>query len=149
MSVMTDTSPLRGLENVHVHRYMGIKDLQEHVRSQSAKSQAGCTNQQYLVFQDVTNGCLAKIDSQRDSIGKDTRMSHYVDCNLLIIKLTPSIEHEMAFCNLCMKLIQQLCRMGVPDDSLRYLGAVGHHGFKWCLTGEAVMTTIRDSRGAE
>ena len=61
---------------------------------QSKRLQKGVSNQQYLVFRPVTEIDLAEIDIARNSIGKHTRITHYTDTNLLVVKLMPSAEHE-------------------------------------------------------
>jgi len=112
---------MEGLENVHVHQYTGIQDLKEHVKSQSEDLQAGLTNQQFLVFRDVTKRDLAKIDRQHSGI--EARVSHYTCSNLLIIKLMPSVKHELAHLNLARQFDRAFCRMGLPDESLASVGA--------------------------
>jgi len=50
-------------------------------------------------------------------------MSHYVDCDLLIIKLMPSVKYEMAFANLSREFDRKLWGMGLPVSSLLGVGA--------------------------
>jgi len=123
MTLPMGMSPMEGLGNIYVHPYMGIDDLQEQVRSQCAELQTAGTNQQYLVFRGVTKRDLTKMDRERDTIGKDTRMSYYADSNLLIIKLMPSVAHEMSHLSLAKKLDRALGRMGIPEEALVPLGA--------------------------
>src|SRR5947208_2979178 len=49
----TETSPLRGLENIKIQQFAGIADMRKIVDSQSDKLQAGASDQ-YLIFQPVT-----------------------------------------------------------------------------------------------
>src|SRR4051794_37614217 len=77
-SKTSETSPLKGLENVKIQQFVGVADMREIVDSQSDKLQAGALDQ-YLVFHPVTTKDLTKIDRERHNIGKDTRMTHYAD----------------------------------------------------------------------
>ena len=81
----SQTSPLKGLEDIKIQQFIGIADMRKIVNSQSDKLRAGASDQ-YLIFQPVTEKDLAKIDRERHNIGKDTRMTHYADTDLLIIK---------------------------------------------------------------
>jgi len=117
-----EISPLEGLVDTPVYHFTGITLLRNHVRLLSAKLEASHPNQQYLVFWDVTKDHLAQIDCQRAIIGKHTRLTHYTDIGLLIVKLIPSRKHEKAPISLGIKLILALARMGLPDDSLCPLG---------------------------
>jgi ribosomal protein L11 len=96
--------------------------MREIVRSESDKLQKGDSDQQYLVFAHVSVDDLAEIDRARNSIGKGTRMTHYTDINLLIVKL-PTAEHELAHGNLANKVCFTLARMGMPDREFQSVGA--------------------------
>ena len=117
-----ETSPLKGLENVKIQQFVGIEDMRKIVESQSDKLRAGAS-EQYLIFQPVTTRDLAKIDRERHNIGKDTRMTHYADTDLLIIKLMPSAKQEVAHTNFAKKVIAKMIRMGMSDDDIVTLGA--------------------------
>jgi hypothetical protein len=128
-----ETSPLEGKADAPIYRFTGIPDLRKHVRLQSDTLLAGRTSQQYLVFLGVTKKDLARIDRQRASIGKHTRMTHYTDLDLLIIKLMPSAEHETVHIALSDEVNHKLEGMGLPRRSLVGLGAttcVGHNSSK-------------------
>jgi hypothetical protein len=84
------------MEHAPVHQFTGISQLRKLVRSQTDSLRASLTNQQYLVFWGVTNDHLDQIDRQRHSIGKDIRLKHHTNINLLIVKLMPSPEHDIA-----------------------------------------------------
>jgi len=116
-------SPLGGLADIQIYHYKKIQDLRERVDSQSAALMDGRTNQQYLVFIGVTKGDLEKIDRQRASIGRHTRLSHYTDGNLLVIKLMPSAKHEGAHLTLSRKLDRRFASMGLPEDCLYPVGS--------------------------
>jgi hypothetical protein len=117
-----ETSPLKEQPDAPLYQFTGIPDLRKRVRSQSNELVAGRTNQQYLVFQGVTKDHLAQIDRQRAIIGKHTRMTHYTDTDLLVIKLMPSAEHEAAHITLADEINRKLEGMGLPRRSLYGLG---------------------------
>ena len=119
---------MEGLQDVSIHQYIGIPNLRRLVRAQSDKLQADRSNQQYLIFQGVTKDHLDKIDRERASIGKHTRMSHDMDIDLLIIKLMPSAKHESPHLSLARRLEFALARMGLPEDCLYPLGTTRFYG---------------------
>ena len=118
-----ETSPLDGLADAPIYGFTGIPDLRKRVRSQSDALVAGRTNQQYLVFRSVTKERLAQMNHQRASIGKHTRMTHYTDIDLLVIKLMPSAIHEAAHLQLGDEVNRKLEGMGLARRSLYPLGA--------------------------
>jgi len=121
MESSAEMSPWEGLENARVYHYKGIQNLKELVKSQSAALMDGHTNQQYVVFTGVTEGDLENID-QRASIGRYTRLSHYTESKLLVIKLMPLVAHEAAHANLSRYLDRALWQMGLPDKSFFAVG---------------------------
>ena len=133
-----ETSPLDGLADVLIHWFTGIPDLRKRVGSQSDALIAGRTNQQHLIFRGVTKNDLARIDRQRASIGKHTRMTHYTDTDLLIIKLMPSGKHEAAHLTLAGRVNRKLEGMGLPMDSLVSIGA------KTCVGANSCLRTYTD-----
>src|SRR6266516_5470358 len=106
VSASTETSPLKGLEGVKIQHFDGIANMRKIIDSQSDKLQAGASDQ-YLIFQPVTTKDIAKIDRERR---KDIRITHYADTELLIIKLMPSSEHEIAHRNFGKKLVGKMIR---------------------------------------
>ena len=123
-----ESSFIEGLKDVPIHQYIGIPNLRRCVRAQSTELQAGRSNQQYLVFQGVTEYHLGKIDHERASIGKYTRMSHDTDDDLLVIKLIPAAEHENAHITLGIDLVLALVGMGLPRHCIYALGGTRFHG---------------------
>ena len=107
---------------------MGIPNLRACVMAQSAELLAGRSNQQYLVFRGVTEYDLGKIDRERASIGKHTRMSHDTDDDLLVIKLMPAAEHENPHITLGIDLVLALVGMGLPRRCIYALGGTRFHG---------------------
>jgi hypothetical protein len=98
------------------------------VKSQSDKLQKGDSEQQYLVFTPVSVDDLAEIDRARNKIGKGTRMTHYTDTNLLIVKL-PTAEHESAHRNLAKEVVIALAvmRPRLAGDEFHSVGATTYH----------------------
>ena len=133
----SETSPLEGLQDVPIHQYKRIRDLQERVQAQSAELLAGHSKQQYLVFQGVTKQQLAMIDRERDSIGRHTRITHYTSINLLIIKLMPTVAHELAHSVLADKLMIRLSVMGLDEPPLLRVGAGRYHGTQSSKEGDS------------
>src|SRR5271163_5287871 len=117
-SAPVETSSLERQVDSPTYRFTGIPDLRGRVDSQSKTLLAGRTTQQYLIFRGVTTDDLARIDRQRASIGKHTRMTHYTDTDLLVIKLMPSKKHEAAHTTLAEVVIDKLRGMGLPIRSL-------------------------------
>jgi hypothetical protein len=93
---LVEAPHLKGLEGIEIHPYVGITNMQKMVQFQSGQLEEGKSNQQYLAFNRVTETILAKIDDDRSGIGKATRLNHFTDTDLLIIKLMPSLAHEQA-----------------------------------------------------
>src|SRR2546423_11910885 len=83
-----------GLEGVPVRIFITIKDMQGAIDSK--KLEAGKASP-YLIFRLVTTKDLLNIERARESgeIDRGVRMTHYVDWNILILKV-PTAEHEIA-----------------------------------------------------
>lgn len=113
-----EDSALAGVMNSPLYVFRSIRQLQKIVTSCSNELQAGSTNQQYLVFLHVTNDQLSKIDHKRASIGNHIRMTHHTDTNVLIVKLMPSVKHELAHTYFTDQLTYQLIQMGIKFDGL-------------------------------
>jgi hypothetical protein len=113
---------LEGLKDIYTRIFVGIENMRKIVKSESDKLQKGDSDQQYLVFARVSVDDLTKIDGARNRIGKGTRMTHYTDTNLLIVKL-PTAEHELAHGNLATGMIEKVVLMGIPARELSFVGA--------------------------
>src|SRR4051812_38062829 len=100
---------LEGLKDIDTQIFVGIENMRRMVKLQSDKLQKGDSEQQHLVFTRVSVDDLAEIDRARNRIGKGTRMTHYTDTNLLIVKL-PTAEHESAHGNLAKEVCFKLAR---------------------------------------
>ncbi|KAF2187565.1 hypothetical protein K469DRAFT_704469 [Zopfia rhizophila CBS 207.26] len=144
-----ETSSIEGLQGVPIYQYTGVRDLQERVKSQSTELQAGRSNQQYLVFRSVTKGHLDMLDRKRASIGKHTRMTHYTDTNLLIVKLMPSVEHEITYLLLADDLSHVLAGMGLPRRSLIPLGGSRFSGPNSSKEGDSAYKPRSRNRRAD
>ena len=141
-----EASPLEGQVDAPIYQFAGIPDLRKHVDSQSNALVAGYTTQQYLIFRGVIKDNLARIDRQRASIGKHTRMTHYTDTDLLVIKLMPSGEHEAAHITLADEVNDKLRGMGLPKRSLIPLGAKRYVGTNSSKEGDSTYKPMSRSQ---
>jgi hypothetical protein len=101
--------------------------------------QAGESNQQYLVFNRVTQDTLDKIDNARENgrIQKCTRMTHYSDTDLPIIKLMPSVAHERAHLDLAGEFLFKVAGMGLPKREIICAGAGRQEGTSSSKEGDS------------
>jgi hypothetical protein len=94
----------------------------------------------YLVFRLVTTNDLLNIEHARESgkIGRGVRMTHYVDWNILILKV-PTAQHEAAHGNFSdiwvsmaaeMGLRGQYFRLGATKFSTRHISKEGDSAYK-------------------
>src|SRR5271154_5790424 len=117
--------PLEELKGIKNYPFLGIKEMQDIVKSQHDKFETGDSNQQYLVFRHVSRDDLVKIDGARDSIG-NIRMTYYPDIHLLIVKI-PSAEHEAAASNIGNKVYFDLRMMGIPENEFWSVNSQKYH----------------------
>jgi hypothetical protein len=127
MEGLGDISPMAGVEDITIQPFVGITNIRRILKLQSEKLQKGDSDKQYLIFARVSVDDLAKIDRTLNNIRMHTRMTHYMDINLLIVKL-PTAEDEAAHTNLCTLVVMELARMGMQDDELHCVGATRIHG---------------------
>jgi len=123
MSKSSDASPLAGLDGIEIHPFTGLGNMQKIVKFQADRLQTGESCQQHLVFSHVTEATLAEIDDKRYRIGKFTRITHYTDTGLLIIKLMPAVTHERLHVDLFLRLHSKAIRMGIQDNEITGVGA--------------------------
>jgi hypothetical protein len=116
---LAEALALEGFKHIDICQYKGIAQVLEAINSQSDELISGASSQQYLVFCDVTQSDLAKIDSV---LPRYTRVTYYEDINLLIIKLV-TVKHEAAHVNFSKKILVKAIRMGMSDDELFGVGA--------------------------
>ena len=95
---------------------------------------AGDSNQQYLVFHGVTQSDLAKIDGVRP---KYTRVTYYWDVNLLIIKLMPSVKHELGHALFGQSIITKVIQMGMSYYDLLPIAASRFRGLLSSKEGDS------------
>jgi len=125
-SVLANTSPTtmptfskasEGLEGVPVWIFKTIKGMQETINLEASEASP------YMIFRPVTKDDLLKIERARESdkIGRGVRMTHYVDWDILILKV-PTAEHEAAHRNFSKELIISAAGMGLKWE-LFELGA--------------------------
>jgi hypothetical protein len=134
--------PLEGLDGVEIHLFTGITNLQKIVKFQADRLQAWESDQQYLIFSHVTEATLAEIDDKRHRIGKFTRMTHYTDTDLLIIKLMPLVTHERLHGDLFTKLLFQAARMGIQDNEIVFVGAGRYKGNSSSKEGDSAIKPL-------
>ena len=111
-----------GLEGVPVQPLTTIKNMQEAIDSHREKIEASEASP-YLIFCFVTTDDLLKIERARESgkIDRGVRMTHYVDWNILIVKV-PTGKHEAAHGNFGKELIVRAAGMGLKREFF-YVGA--------------------------
>jgi hypothetical protein len=111
-----------GLEGVPVWVFKTIKNMQEVISSYGEKLEASEASP-YLIFRLVTTNDLLKIERARESgeINRGVRMTHYVDWNILIVKV-PTAEHEAAHGIFSDELVIRVAAMGLKREFYR-LGA--------------------------
>jgi hypothetical protein len=138
----SNASPLEGLDGIEIHLFTGIANMQKIVKYLANRLQTGESYQQHLIFSHVTEDTLAEIDDKRSRIGKYTRMTHYADTDLLIIKLMPSVAHERLHTDLFMKLLLQAGRMGIQGDEISGVGAGRYKGNSSSKEGDSAMKPL-------
>ena len=108
----TFSEAAEGLEGVPVRIFTTINNMQEAIDS-FEKSKASETSP-YLIFRLVTKDDLLKIERARESgkIDRGVRMTHYVDWDILILKV-PTVEHEAAHRNFGNGLVIEAAGMGL------------------------------------
>ena len=117
----TFSKAAEGLEGVPVQTFTTINNMQRAIDS-FEKSKASEASP-YLIFRLVTKDDLLKIERARESgkIDRGLRMTHYVDWNILIVKV-PTAEHEAAHRNFGKRLNTRAAGMGLEDEFF-YVGA--------------------------
>src|SRR5271155_3897624 len=95
----TFSKALEGLEGVPVRTFITITNMRRVIDSYRDNLEASKASP-YLIFRPVTTDDLLKIDRRRErrEIRRGLRMTHYVDWDILIVKV-PTIEHEIAHRN--------------------------------------------------
>jgi len=120
---VTEALSLEGLEGVDIQQFIGTGDMKRAIKSRSKKLQAGSSSNQYLIFRPVTMDDLEKIDRERHTIGKHTRMTHYTDTDMLVVKLMPSTKHEAAHLSFAEEWTDRVKAMGLTRRDYLPLGA--------------------------
>jgi hypothetical protein len=103
--------------------FFGIDDMKRAIKSRYEKLQAGISTDQYLVFQPVTEDDLEKIDNQRRLIGRNFRITHCIDWDVLIIKVMAGVVHEGFFGTFRSELEYRFGLMGLPVRDFWPVGA--------------------------
>jgi hypothetical protein len=104
-----------GLEGVPVRIFTTIKNMQDDIDSYR-KLEASKASP-YLIFRLVTTDDLLKIEHERErgEIGRGVRMTHYVDWDILILKV-PTAEHERSHRNFSKELVISAAGMGLKRE---------------------------------
>ena len=111
----TLSKPLEELEGIPVRIFITIKNMQEAIKSYRAKLEASKASP-YLIFRPVTMNDLTEIELERErgGIERGVRMTHYVDWDILIIKV-PTTEHEAAHRTFGNRLVVRAAGMGLVN----------------------------------
>jgi hypothetical protein len=128
-----------GLEGVPVWTFTTIKNMQKAISSYYEKLEASEPNP-YLIFRLVTTDDLLKIERARENgkIGRGVRMTHYVDWDVLILKV-PIAEHEVAHRSFGSELVitaagmglkREFCCLGATKFQVRRASKEGDSTFK-------------------
>jgi hypothetical protein len=101
-----------GLEDVPVRTFTTIKNIQRAIDKLEASKASP-----YLIFRLVTTDDLLNIERARESgeIGRGVRMTHYVDWDILILKV-PTIEHEVTHRSFSNELVISAAGMGLKAE---------------------------------
>jgi hypothetical protein len=112
----TFSKALEGLEGVLVRIFTTIKNMQGAIDSYEKKLEASKASP-YLIFHLVTADDLLEIERgrERGEINRGVRMTHYVDWNILVLKV-PTVEHEAAHGNFRDGLVVRVAGMGLRRE---------------------------------
>ena len=131
-----------GLEDVPVRTFTTIRKMQRAIDSHGEKLGASKASP-YLIFRLVTTDDLLKIERgrERGKIGRGTRMTHYVDWDILILKV-PTIEHEVAHRSFSDGLVMEAVGMGLRWE-LTSLGATTFKTSRVSKEGDSAFKPFR------
>src|SRR5256714_6825485 len=109
----TLSKALEGLEGVPVRIFTTIKNMQAAITSYRKKLEASKASP-YLIFRPVARNDLLEIERERErgGIERGVRMTHYVDWDILIVKL-PTAKHEAAHRSFSDGLVIETAGMGL------------------------------------
>ena len=95
---------------------------------------------QFVVFSGV-NG-LQTIDNQRHRLGKTSRFQHDEAEGLLIVKVMPSVLHEMAHLNLIKGIYSQMVSMQMGLGNLVAVGSARFKGKSTSKEGDSAFKPL-------
>jgi hypothetical protein len=126
-----------GLEGVPVWTFITTKNMQEAISSYGKKLEASKASP-YMIFRLVTTDDLLNIERARESgeIDRGIRMTHYVDWNILIVKVS-TVQHEAAHRKFSEKLVIRVAAMGLEDE-FASLGATTFKTLRISKEGDSV-----------
>ena len=115
-TIPTFSKASEGLEGVPVRIFPTIKNMQGAIDSYGKKLKTSRASP-YLIFRLVTTDDLLKIERGREcgEIGRGVRMTHYVDWNILILKV-PTAEHGRPHRKFSDKLVIRAAEMGLEEE---------------------------------
>ena len=98
--------------------WSNLKQLRSIISNQVDHLKAGHTTDQYIALRNVTRRDMDQINRNRSTLGHHVKFGYYINDKALIIKLMPSLAHDLAH-RLLASEIEQACRgMGVPRRTL-------------------------------
>jgi hypothetical protein len=146
----TFSKALEGLEGVLVRIFTTIKGMQDAIDSCRKKSKAGKASE-YLIFRPVTTNGLLEIERgrERGEIDRGVRLTHYVDWNLLIVKV-PTVQHEAAHGIFKDELISEAVLIGLRSELIS-IGATTFKTPRVSKEGDSALKpeSTRSGGGAE
>jgi hypothetical protein len=103
-----------GLEGVPVWIFTTINNMQGAINSEKSKASKVSP---YLIFRLVTTDDLLNIERVRENgeMGRGVRMTHYVDWDILILKV-PTAEHKAAYRKFSNELVIRVAGTGLKEE---------------------------------
>jgi len=115
-----------GLEGVEAQCYRGTQSFMTAIRLQADQLRSGNAGQ-YAVFSQVQQDKLANIEQFRNTHYKSLRFLYYESEQILVVKIMPGEEHEVAVAHFEIALALKLTEMGVLKE-LRFLRSTVRQG---------------------
>ena len=122
-----DISLTTGLKNICPQPFETILNFGKIVQSRCDELKKSDSTQQYLVFTGVNTVDLTEIDRALEKMRIHTRMAHYIDENLLIVKF-PTAKHEAAHLQFGQQVDRRVAQMGISSFEFQSLGGTRFQG---------------------
>ncbi|RMZ76861.1 hypothetical protein DV738_g4694, partial [Chaetothyriales sp. CBS 135597] len=122
-------SAITGLENIHPQRFESIRKFRNDIRSRSDELSRDDdeSTSQFLVFTNVSSTDRAEMDVALEKMRIHTRMTYFMDENLLIVKF-PTAKHEGAHGDLMDMIKWKIMPMGISKRECKFVGATKYYG---------------------